>query len=38
MYAPETLPKRKIELRRLRKYIEKARKVREKYVATKPRI
>jgi MFS family permease len=32
MYAPETLPEKKIELRRLRKYVEKAKKVREKYV------
>ncbi|MFQ6052545.1 MAG: MFS transporter [Candidatus Hydrothermarchaeota archaeon] len=31
LYAPETLPKRKIELRRLRKYVEAARKVKEKY-------
>ena len=31
MYAPETLPKRKIELRRLRKYVEKAKEVEEKY-------
>ena len=31
MYAPETLPERKIELRRLRKYVEKAKKVKEKY-------
>jgi len=32
LYAPETLPEKKIELRRLRKYVEKARKVKEKYV------
>jgi len=32
MYAPETMPERKIELRRLRKYVEKAKKIREKYV------
>jgi len=32
MYAPETMPERKIEFRRLRKYVEKAKKVREKYV------
>ncbi len=31
LYAPETLPERKIELRRLRKYVETARKVKEKY-------
>lgn len=31
MYAPETLPERKIELRRLRKYTQKAMKVTEKY-------
>ena len=31
MYAPETLPERKIELRRLRKYVEKAKKAKEKY-------
>ncbi len=31
MYAPETLPERKIELRRLRKYTQKAMKVMEKY-------
>jgi len=30
MYAPETLPEKKIELRRLRGYIEQAKKVREK--------
>jgi len=32
MYAPETLPEKKIELRQLRKYVEKAKKIREKYV------
>jgi len=31
LYAPETLPERKIELRRVRKYVEGARKVKEKY-------
>ncbi len=31
LYAPETLPEKKIELRRLRKYVEKARKVKEKH-------
>ena len=31
LYAPETLPERKIELRRLRKYIEKAKKIQQKY-------
>jgi len=30
MYAPETLPEKKIELRRLKKYVEEARKVKEK--------
>ena len=30
MYAPETLPEKKIELRRLKGYIEQAKKVREK--------
>jgi MFS family permease len=30
LYAPETLPEKKIELRRLRKYVEGARKVKEK--------
>lgn len=34
MYAPETLPERKIELRQLRKYLEKAKRVREKYQET----
>ena len=29
VYAPETLPERKIELKRLRKYVEKAKKVEE---------
>lgn len=32
MYAPETMPERKIEFRRLRKYVEKAKKIREKYM------
>jgi len=32
LYAPETLPERKIELRRLRKYVEKAKKLQQKYV------
>jgi len=31
LYAPETLPEKKIELRQLRKYAETARKVKEKY-------
>jgi len=31
IYAPETLPERKIELKRLRKYVDKARKVKGKY-------
>jgi len=31
LYAPETLPERKIKLRRLRKYVEAARKVKEKH-------
>ena len=31
LYAPETLSERKIELRRLTKYVEKARKIEEKY-------
>ena len=31
LYAPETLPEKKIELRRLRKYVEAARKVKEKH-------
>ncbi|NIR14560.1 MAG: MFS transporter [Desulfobacterales bacterium] len=30
VYAPETLPERKIELRKLRRYVEKARKTKEK--------
>jgi len=30
LYAPETLPEKKIELRRLRKYVEKAKEVRER--------
>jgi len=32
MYAPETLPEKKIELRRLKKYVEKAKKIKEKHV------
>jgi len=32
LYAPETLPEKKIELRQLRKYVEAAKKVQEKYV------
>jgi MFS family permease len=31
LYAPETLPEKKIEIRRLQGYIEQARKIREKY-------
>ena len=31
MYAPETLPEKKIKLRRLRKYVEAAKKVKEKH-------
>ena len=31
IYAPETLTEKKIELRRIRKYVEKAKKVEEKY-------
>lgn len=31
MYAPETLPEKKIQLRQLRSYVEKAKKVSEKY-------
>ena len=31
LYAPETLPERKIELRRLRKYVDGAKKISEKY-------
>jgi hypothetical protein len=31
MYAPETLPQRKIELRQLKGYIEQAKKAREKH-------
>jgi len=31
LYAPETLPERKIKLRQLRKYVEAARKVKEKH-------
>jgi len=37
LYAPETLPERKIELRRLRRYVEEAKKVKEKYVGKEPR-
>jgi len=32
MYAPETLPEKKIRERELKQYIEKAKKVKEKYV------
>ena len=32
LYAPETLPERKIELRRLRKYVEKAKRLQQEYV------
>jgi hypothetical protein len=32
MYAPETLSEKKIELRRLRKYVEKAKIVKEKHI------
>lgn len=32
MYAPETLPEKKIRLRQLRGYVEKAKEVREKYL------
>jgi MFS family permease len=32
MYAPETLPERKIRLRQLKSYVEAAKKVREKYL------
>ena len=32
MYAPETLPEKKIRLRQLRSYMEKAKKVRKKYL------
>jgi hypothetical protein len=32
MYAPETLPEKKIRLRQLRGYVEAAKKVREKYL------
>jgi MFS family permease len=32
MYAPETLPERKIKLRQLRSYVEAAKKVKEKYL------
>jgi len=31
LYAPETLPEKKIELRQLRKYVDAAKKVKEKY-------
>jgi len=31
LYAPETLPERKIELRRLRKYVEKAKRLQQEY-------
>lgn len=31
MYAPETLPEKKIRLRQLTKYLEKAKKIKEKY-------
>jgi len=31
LYAPETLPEKKIELRRLKKYVEKAKEIREKH-------
>jgi len=31
LYAPETLPERKIELRRLRRYVEKAKKLQQEY-------
>ncbi len=31
LYAPETLPEKKIELRRLKEYVEGARKIKEKY-------
>lgn len=33
MYAPETLPERKIEIRRLRGYVEHAKKTKDKYAA-----
>jgi len=32
LYAPETMPERKIELRRLSKYVQEAKKVKKKYV------
>jgi MFS family permease len=32
LYAPETLPEKKIRLRKLRKYIEAAKKVKKKYI------
>jgi hypothetical protein len=31
IYAPETLPEKKMELRRLRSFAEEARKAKEKY-------
>jgi len=31
MYAPETLPEKKIEIRRLKSYVEKAKKITQKY-------
>jgi len=31
LYAPETLPERKIELRRLRRYVDEAKKLQQKY-------
>ena len=31
-YAPETLPERKIEIRRVKGYVEQAKKARDKYV------
>lgn len=35
MYATETLPEKKIEIRRLKGYVEQAKKTRDKYVAKK---
>lgn len=32
MYAPETLPEKRIQVRRMKKYVEEAKKVREKYL------
>ncbi|MCJ7470108.1 hypothetical protein MUO74_06380, partial [Candidatus Bathyarchaeota archaeon] len=32
MYAPETLPEKKIELRRFKGYVEEAKKISDKYV------